>query len=108
MAQNDANYQKLQQEQIEQLIGIMTVNSNEFPEDQKKSIQFIVANAMFKFNTEKEISQGIKKAMEQQFNGERYNVIVGRHFGANISTTTDRYAYIQVGTLQVLIFRSQN
>ena len=43
----------------------MTVNSNEFPEDQKKSIQFIVANAMFKFNTEKEISQGIKKAMEQ-------------------------------------------
>lgn len=33
MAQNDANYQKLQQEQIEQLISIMTVNSNEFPED---------------------------------------------------------------------------
>ncbi|CAL6003025.1 Dynein_light chain LC8 [Hexamita inflata] len=106
MSQNDQNQARLQQEQTDQLRDIMSVTSTDFPDDQKKVIIQIVAQAIFKCNTEKEISYNIKKQMDAQFN-DHFNAIVGRHFGANLTSTVERFIYLQVGTLQVLIFKSQ-
>eukprot|EP00703_Trepomonas_sp_PC1_P003366 JAP93240.1 Dynein light chain [Trepomonas sp. PC1] len=88
------------------LKDMMTITQSDFPDDSKKIIQQIVAQAIFKNNTEKEISYSIKKQMDQQFQ-DHFNVVVGRHFGANLTATVERFVFAQVGTLQVLIFKSQ-
>lgn len=56
-------------------------------------------------DSEKKIVESIRKKLEDKAEG-KWNVIMGKDFGTHIVHKSRRYAFIQVGELNILIWQS--
>ena len=63
------------------------------------------AQAMERFNIEKDIAAYIKKEFDKKY-GPTWHVIVGRNFGSYVTHETKHFIYFYLGQVAVLAFKS--
>lgn len=66
-----------------------------------ESIKF----AFYEETTESKIAESIRKKLEEKEEG-KWNVIIGKDFGTHVVHKSRRYAFFQVGEMNILIWQS--
>ena len=66
-----------------------------------ESIKF----AFYEETSEAKIAESIRKKLEEKEEG-KWNVIIGKDFGTHVVHRSRRYAFFQVGEMNILIWQS--
>jgi hypothetical protein len=84
---------------------IVIVNSD-CPPALLESIKTQALLASTKYNTHREMAEYLKKWFDGQ-DGPTWNVIVGHNFGANVRHIAERFCYLYIDQLGLLLFKAQ-
>mmetsp|Transcript_25801 Transcript_25801/g.51745 ORF Transcript_25801/g.51745 Transcript_25801/m.51745 type:complete len:116 (+) Transcript_25801:109-456(+) len=76
-----------------------------FPEDMQQDAIDCAAQAMEKYNIEKDIAAYIKKEFDKKYN-PTWHCIVGRNFGSYVTHETKHFIYFYLGQVAILLFKS--
>jgi len=74
-------------------------------EDMQQDAIDCAAQAMEKYNIEKDIAAYIKKEFDKKYN-PTWHCIVGRNFGSYVTHETKHFIYFYLGQVAILLFKS--
>ena len=74
-------------------------------EDMQQDAIDCAAQAMEKYNIEKDIAAYIKKEFDKKYN-PTWHCIVGRNFGSYVTHETKHFIYFYLGEVAILLFKS--
>ena len=81
------------------------IKNADMSEDMQTDATEIAAQAMEKFNIEKDIAAYIKKEFDKKYN-PTWHCIVGRNFGSYVTHETKHFIYFYLGQVAILLFKS--
>jgi dynein light chain LC8-type len=82
-----------------------TIKNADMSEQMQQDAIDIAAQAIEKFNIEKDIAAHIKKEFDRK-HGPTWHVVVGRNFGSYVTHEAKHFVYFYIGQLAVLLFKS--
>eukprot|EP00281_Chroomonas_sp_CCMP1168_P024562 CAMPEP_0206231854 /NCGR_PEP_ID=MMETSP0047_2-20121206/11074_1 /ASSEMBLY_ACC=CAM_ASM_000192 /TAXON_ID=195065 /ORGANISM="Chroomonas mesostigmatica_cf, Strain CCMP1168" /LENGTH=155 /DNA_ID=CAMNT_0053655491 /DNA_START=53 /DNA_END=521 /DNA_ORIENTATION=- len=83
------------------------VKNADMSEDMQQDAIDCAAQAMEKYNIEKDIAAYIKKEFDKKYN-PTWHCIVGRNFGSYVTHETKHFIYFYLGQVAILLFKSGN
>jgi dynein light chain LC8-type len=81
------------------------VKNADMAEDMQQDAIDCAAQAMEKYNIEKDIAAYIKKEFDKKYN-PTWHCIVGRNFGSYVTHETKHFIYFYLGQVAILLFKS--
>ena len=81
------------------------VKNADMSEDKQQDAISTSAQALEKFNIEKDIAAFIKKEFDKKYN-PTWHCIVGRNFGSYVTHETKHFIYFYLGQVAILLFKS--
>eukprot|EP00802_Teleaulax_amphioxeia_P022533 Tamp_22993.p2 GENE.Tamp_22993~~Tamp_22993.p2 ORF type:complete len:140 (+),score=27.80 Tamp_22993:198-617(+) len=81
------------------------VKNADMSEDMQQDAIDCAAQAMEKYNIEKDIAAYIKKEFDKKYN-PTWHCIVGRNFGSYVTHETKHFIYFYLGQVAILLFKS--
>jgi len=81
------------------------IKNADMSEDMQQYAAEIAAEAMEKFNVEKDIASYVKKEFDRKY-GPTWHCIVGRNFGSYVTHESKHFIYLFVGQIAFLLFKS--
>ena len=83
----------------------LTCSGATVAEDMQQDAIDCAAQAMEKYNIEKDIAAYIKKEFDKKYN-PTWHCIVGRNFGSYVTHETKHFIYFYLGQVAILLFKS--
>jgi dynein light chain LC8-type len=81
------------------------IKNADMSEEMQQEVIDTAAQALDKYNIEKDIAAFIKKEFDKR-HGPTWHCIVGRNFGSYVTHETKHFVYLYLGQVAILLFKS--